>query len=320
MKLSTANNDRIDVIDPSASSSGGNTAKIIEQLISVSGNGMTVGGIFINHGTTLSMVPSASKLSIGSFPEFPPLTIKSHIYVANSIGQFIIHGHNLTAGGTIVDSGTTISLAPSATALVIGRITSLLSSSNPLLLPLTIRSHTYTVNSIGQFIIHGHTLTAGGTIFDSGTTISLAPSATALVIGSINELLSPSIPLLPLTVGSHTYTANSAGVYIIDGHTLRAGGVITDDAGTHISLALISASAVVIGSGTDITLTPTMGLGRLILQGFGEVSSATATDTTSAPPADTNVLLEGHGVKSLEASWLALEVFVLLLSMVAFLL
>ncbi|KAK0517451.1 hypothetical protein JMJ35_000606 [Cladonia borealis] len=107
------------------------------------------------------------------------------------------------------------------------------------------------------------TLTPGGLITLSGTPISLAPSATALIIGSNTMPLnaSPNVPPPPLTIGSQIFTANSATQYIIGSQTLTPGGVITVS-GTRVSLAADDTAAVV-GTSTE-------GLGPLITAGLGQ--------------------------------------------------
>lgn len=275
----------------------------------IDGRTLTPGGVITKSGTVISLAPSASALVVGGTTQtlspitaLPTLTIGSCTYTANPAGQYIINGQTLSAGGVIIDSGTTISLAPSAAALMIGSVTETL---KPLNAPpvLTIRSRTYTANPAGQYIIDGQTLTAGGAIIDSGTVISLAPLGSALIIGSVTDTLKPSNAFPTLTIGSHTYTANPAGEYIIDDQTLAAGGVITDS-GTIISLAP-SASVVVVGGVTE-TLVPTPGFGRLILQGFSTFPGASAS-SAAIIPAYTGAVFEGGAKRSCSRrEWLAI--------------
>lgn len=60
-----------------------------------------------------------------SFPStsLPILTIGSGTYTANSAGQCVVKDQILAAGGIILNPGIIISLAPSASALVIGTLT-----------------------------------------------------------------------------------------------------------------------------------------------------------------------------------------------------
>lgn len=59
--------------------------------------------------------------------------------------------------------------------------------------PLTISGQTLTANSLNQYEIDGQTLTPGGVAVISGTTISLAPDESAIVVGSSTETLSAKV-------------------------------------------------------------------------------------------------------------------------------
>ena len=58
---------------------------------------------------------------------------------------------------------------------------------------LTINAQTVTADSLGHYLLDSQTLTRGGAITVSGTTISLAPHASDLVAGTSTEALHPSI-------------------------------------------------------------------------------------------------------------------------------
>ncbi|KAH6841443.1 hypothetical protein B0T12DRAFT_398772 [Alternaria alternata] len=154
-------------------------------------------------GTTLSLAQSASLVVINGVTSVlatpaaplitaPPLTIGHATFrpLPGTGTAYLIGSILLTAGGSIVVSGTTISLAHGATALAINGKTSFISPgiqpiiTNPPL--LTIGSQTYTARSGSgtTFIIGDQTLTPGGTITIDGTTISLALGATELIYGS----------------------------------------------------------------------------------------------------------------------------------------
>ncbi|KAJ4350500.1 uncharacterized protein N0V89_009121, partial [Didymosphaeria variabile] len=215
---------------------------------SIDGQLLTPGGVITDSGTTISLAPGGTALIVNGVttPLAPgqsaPLTIGSHTYTAlpSSGPSFIIDGQILTPGGAITVSGTTISLAPGATALIVNGVTTPLALSAT----LTIGPHTYTAlpNRPG-FLIDGQTLTPGGLITVSGTTISLSPGATAIVVNGVTTLLTPQAqPTLThpplLTVGSHTYTAlpGAGTAFVIDGQTLTPGGTIVVN-GTTIVLS-----------------------------------------------------------------------------------
>ena len=208
---------------------------------------------------TLTTIPIVPLRSASTAP--PPITIGTQVVTPNSQSQYIIGSQTLTPGGVITVSGTPVSLAPSATALVIGTSTQQLVPGATTLPSLTIGTLTVAPNSLSQYIISSQTLTPGGLITLSGTPISLAPSATALMIGSSTIPLGSSIILPPpLTIGSQVFTANSATQYIIGSQTLTPGGAITV-LGTKVSLAPGDTAAVV-GTSTE-------GLAPLITAGLG---------------------------------------------------
>jgi hypothetical protein len=115
------------------------------------------------------------------------VTAGGQIITANPTGGLVIDGQTLAPGGpAITVSGTPISLAPGATAIVVG------SSTMPIIVGdgnaptvLTVGGQTIMENPGGAFVIGSQTLAPGGpAITVSGTRISLAPGATDIVIGT----------------------------------------------------------------------------------------------------------------------------------------
>ena len=151
----------------------------------------------------------------------------------------------------ITVSGTQYSLAPDATVSLIGSST----------LPLTAEESTYAENSASQVLIAGQTLSPGSAITVFGIKYSLAPSATALVVGSSTLHFNP---------GSSTYTEKSASQVLIAGQTLSLGSVITVS-GTPISLDS-AVTALIVDSITE-GLAQTTGLGSFIMSKFGSPGS-----------------------------------------------
>ncbi|KAG6999235.1 hypothetical protein G7Y79_00036g071910 [Physcia stellaris] len=256
-------------------------------------------------GTPVSLAPSESAIVIGSktetishLPITTPkptsaaiLTINNQLITANGASEYIIGSQTLIPGGpAITVSGTLISLAPSASAIVIDGSTKSIPTPSVTSAPvLTINNQPVTANSASEYIIGSQTLIPGGpAITVSGTLISLAPSASAVVIGDSTEILSsPSVTAAPvLTINNQPVTANSASEYIIQGQTLIPGGPAITVSGTPISLAP-SASDVVVGSSTEA-------LGSIIMGGFGpsdatagSIGSGSANSTTTTPEAFT---------------------------------
>lgn len=210
-----------------------------------------------------SILPQVTGVA-GSEPPPPPvLTIGSTTLTANAATQYFVGpGKTLTPGGAVTVSGTVISLAPSASFLVIGGSTLVLpTASSTAVLAVTappeivIAGTTFTANSESTFVIGGQTLAPGSVITVSGTTISLGPSATNVVINGHTEPLIQPITAAPLlTVGNTIYTANPGSSYVVAGQTLTPGGTIVI-AGTTIALGP-SASFAVINGATETLSGP----------------------------------------------------------------
>ena len=237
------------------------TANSASQYV-VGGQTLTPGGPAVTVlGTRISLAPSGTEVVVGSStiglvpsstprPSPPPLTLGSQIYTANSKSEYTIGGQTLIPGGpALTVSGTRLSLAPSATQVVVGSNTIRLGLvvTSP---PLTLGSQIYTADSKSEYTIAGQTLIPGGPALTvSGTRLSLAPSATQVVVGSSTIRLGPNFTPPPSTLGYQTFTANSASDYVIDGQTLVPGSPAITVSGTPISLAP-GATQVVIESNT----------------------------------------------------------------------
>jgi hypothetical protein len=244
----------------------------------VDGQTLAPGGPVITvAGTTLSLVPGGSSVVVNgvtsAVANVPARGPQPTIVLGNSFfnpvsGQgstFVIEGQTLAPGGqAITVSGTVVSLAPSASFVVVNGVTSTLAN------PAAARITGAPVLTIGNgifkplpgpgtsYLIGSSTLTPGGVITVAGTTISLAAGATEIVINGQTSFLVPGLqavitnaPLL--TVGSQTYTAISGTTYVVNGQTLTPGGTIVVD-GTTISLAL-GATQLVYGSSGHSTTT-----------------------------------------------------------------
>lgn len=235
------------------------TANSISQY-AIDSQTLKPGGQITVSGTPISASTLPATIDIPN-PTLPPLLIASKTYSANSASQYVIASQTLTPNGKIVVSGTTISLLPSASALIIGSITKALKPTFTLP-PLVLGFKAYTADSASQYIVNGLTLSPGGYITMSGTSISLSSGPPALdVDGNLEPLFSRSA-LPSLTIGSKIYAANQASAYIINGQNLTPGDQITVD-GTPVSLAP-QASALVVGSKTE-PLVPSFALPTLTI-------------------------------------------------------
>jgi hypothetical protein len=291
------------------------------------------GGAITISGTPISLDPQVTALVVGSstmpivvvpyggdqaqqegvqLAAKPParLTLAGTTATLNSASEYVIADQTLRPGEpAITVSGTPISLAPQATAVVVGSSTSILvtalhagdqaQQTRELPSMLTLAGVTATLNSASEYVIVGQTLIAGGTpITVSSTPISLASQATAVVIGTSTSILVPDPrsgdqaqqggKLAPtLTLAGATATLNSASEYVIDGQTLTPGGNAITLSGARISLAP-GATAVVIGSSTSALPAASTNIGDYVWAGIaGVLASAEASSTASAEVSET---------------------------------
>ncbi|MCJ1320349.1 hypothetical protein MMC15_005687 [Xylographa vitiligo] len=235
----------------------------------------------------------------------PEITIGSSVFKPSN-SEYVVASRTLVPGGTaIVVSATTISLAPSASALVIGDITHALASNPEPTRIVTLGGLPLTPSGT-ELLVGTQALAPGSAITVSGIPISLAPSATVLVIGTSTIPLEAlagvtsaprGLPLL--TLGGVTITANPQSDFVIGGQTLVLGGSSITVSGTTLSIAP-SASEVVIGSTTE-ALSPTSspGLAGLIISGLG----GTANPSPSISGSVLGTLFEGAGTSERQPLW-----------------
>ncbi|KAF2017156.1 hypothetical protein BU24DRAFT_448894 [Aaosphaeria arxii CBS 175.79] len=196
----------------------------------------------------------------------------------SSSGNFIIGGSTtVRAGQTVIVDNTPIAVHTSSghTAIVVGDSTTLpfvpsppqvpqsQITEAPLLLPVTVGDKTITANPQSEYIIEGQTLQPGGApITVDGSTVSLAPSATAIVINGVTSTIAQvygavytTIEYPFLTLNNQVFTANRAGYYVLaPGTTLIPGGSPVTVSGTVVSLEPYGTVAVIQGS--QSTLAP----------------------------------------------------------------
>ncbi len=135
-------------------------------------------------------------------PALPALSIGSQAVSANSENQYIIESQTLALNSPItLGSGTAatpvlLQTTNSNTILIVGSSTSTLAAAATAAAtppPFTIGSQVITANSENQYIVASQTLTPGALITVSGTPVSLAPSATQVVVGSSTQGLGGQI-------------------------------------------------------------------------------------------------------------------------------
>ena len=144
-----------------------------------------------------------------------------------------------------------VSLAPSASAVVVNGITSPMptpanAGAGPI---VTINSQPTTLGVVPGLAIDGQTVVAGAPAATiQGVPVSLAPLASAIVVdGHTTPLSRGQTPVI--TLGSQPVTASPTSQYVLGGRTLVPGAAAITISGTPISVPT-DGNAVVVGGST----------------------------------------------------------------------
>lgn len=269
---------------------------------------ITVSGtpISLAHGASVAVVGDMTQSLYPAVPTtYPEMTFAGQTYTANSDSAIVIQGQTLIPGSpAITISKTPVSLAPGASVAVVAGQTQSLSPASLATKPvITIGGSTYTANTASAFVIAGQTLSPGGVITVSSTSISLAAGASfAVIAGSTQSLVAAPGPTGPptFTFNGSTYAAGTGSDFIIGSQTLTEGGVLTV-AGTPISYAS-DGGDVIVGTSTEA-----VNIGGLIMSGFGNGGAA-----TTGPVQFTGGAMKSKGNLSLWFMWAPLGGMVLL--------
>ena len=246
-------------------------------------------------GKSIYLQPSESAAAINgntvALDHAPPvLTFGTKTFEQEKAGEYIIGSQTLIAeGAPITVAGTPVSFASSAPALSFGPITIVQKAKSGTLI---FGNQVLVPDRAGGYVLGSQTIFPGrAPITIKGTALSLAPSASELIIGS-ETLTARPVPSFPTVVIQQVpFQTNSASELVIAGQTLVAGAPPISIDGQPVSLAP-GESQVVVGSRTKTLYSADLGLASLILQGFGKIGSdATSTrpksntTTTPTPPA-----------------------------------
>ena len=261
------------------------TANSASQYI-VGSQTLAPGSAVTVQGSTYSLAPSGSAIVINGQTSriapaaqltgaAPVLTVGSATVSALGPSQYVVGSQTISAGGEAVTvSGTTYSVAPSGSAIVVNGQTTPIAAppgeQTGLAPSITVAGSTITANSASEYVIGSQTLAPGSSIVVSGSTYSLAPSGTALVVDSGNGASTLTIAAASAAGESTLNVASSTGIVVVDGQTLTY---------SHTD------SAVVIGSrtlspGSSVTVS-----GELLslASGGSSIVVVDATTTASGP-------------------------------------
>jgi hypothetical protein len=251
---------------PTAITFGGTViTQVAVPVYKVGGTDVHAGEVVTISGTVVSAASSGGVLVIGSdtlsigTPNSPiTLSTAGRQVIVNPTPAFVVDSQTLAAGGPAVTvDGTRLSLAPSATAIVVGSQTSqIAASADPTRgALLTIGSKTFTADISTHFsIASGLTLAPGGSATIDGTTVHLGPSgflASLAVVNGVTQTLSPPLvtPAPAFYLGGNAYGTNGGAAFVVDGQVLTPGGAITVS-GTPVSFVK-EGTAVVVGGFTQ---------------------------------------------------------------------
>lgn len=287
---------------------GGTTQFVLgDKTLAPGGSAVTI------DGTTFSLPPGSQGTSIvinGATqrlsPGLPVLTLNNSPVTAaveDGTTAFVLApGQTLIPGGSLVVDGTTYSLPPSggASTILINGVTSLLNPSPLPVLPFGVDHVTGTMTQGTTAFIFGPdmTLTPGGVVTVSGTTISYPASASGsvVVINGVTSTLGSGSGIgtitvaPPIVVEGKTLTASvrdGTTEYVLNaGTTLLPGGQVIVS-GTTYSLAPGGTAVVVDGktsllssepasnsAGATTSTTSERGAGDFIASGIGETSKS----------------------------------------------
>ncbi|KAK5691162.1 hypothetical protein LTR97_011814 [Elasticomyces elasticus] len=255
------------------------------------------GSAVVVSGTTYSLDPSASALVANDVTQnLQPdssaantgslLVAGGHTFTPDSSSAIVIAGQTLQPGSQTVVAGTTYSLDASASAVAINGVTQDLQPVSPATAIFTANGQTFTAGDSSALVIAGQILQPGSEATIAGTTYSLAPSGSALVVNAATQ--SPQ-SLAPATssdapvfmVNDQTIHEDLSSNAIISGQTLAPGSATVIDVTTY---SLEPSATALVVDGTTHTLQPATGSTSGATGSIAQTGSA----TSSTGPASTN--------------------------------
>lgn len=264
------------------------------------------GSPIVVSGTTYSLAGQASALVLNGVTSTllahqktnlrsrPFLSIGSLRLTADDKSDYILDSQTLSPGGRpIVVSGTTYSLGPQASILVINGVTSTLpaeEAAKPTPGPvIKIGSQYLTPDAALRYAFGSKTLIPNARpIVISGTTYSLAPQASALMVNGVKSTLHGH-EALPTVLAKNTLTKYQVD-YIVGSQILSPGAPAITISGIAISLAA-SGNTIVIDSSTlpfPTKTAPSFAVGSQLITATA-VSHLIAGDETLTSNGNTDI-------------------------------
>ena len=197
----------------------------------VSGQTLSPGKVNTVAGTLVSLAPSGSSIAIlgsetadaaagaahGNGPS-PVLTFGSQAITPDSQGHLVVAGQTLSPGAPPISvSAITLSLNSAGDVAIIGASKTQTLANHPAVTPapsaalLTFGTQTVAPNSLGQYIVDGQMLSAGGAVTVSGTPISLDSGGSIAVVGTKIESVGNGASVSGLSGNGGKGSANRTG-------------------------------------------------------------------------------------------------------------
>ncbi|KAL9623752.1 MAG: hypothetical protein Q9160_001983 [Pyrenula sp. 1 TL-2023] len=249
-------------------SSRSRTAGLDTSYLQLSSDILASPGSKIDSSPSRPRVPSeASPTKVAVESIYPPssstITVSTLVFTQDAQGSYVVGTNTFVPGApALTVSGIPVSIAPSATALIIGSSTvPLTNNAIPITQPgITVADARVTANTQGPYVIGSQTLSQGGPpIYVSNTKYSLFTDGSALIIGA------STVPLQRRTIGKQgpivtvagqTVAPNAEGRYVVGSQTLAPGGTPVTISGTLYSLSP-SGTALQVGSSIIPLAAPT---------------------------------------------------------------
>jgi hypothetical protein len=217
----------------------------------------------------------------------PAVTLAGQAITVNPTGFTVGTASVMPNGPAVTVSGVVLSMGSGV--LHFGSSTILMPVPQPTAnsIVLTANEAVLTATPIGpNFIIASQTLSLGGPAATvSGIPISLVSAGLIVGTATIPGSRAPQV----ITLNGQTITANSASDFVLAGQTLVPGGPPITVSGTPVSLG---------AAGTDVvvgTSTESVGLGGLIISGFGGMAGQVPATTGLGVPSSNITFFVGEG-------------------------
>lgn len=270
------------------------TASAISVVYVVGGQTVNPGaGAVLVSGTTVSIPTGGDSLFLGSetyravslqaIPTAVVFTASGEAFTASTKSEaYVINGQTVTPGASaVVVSGITISVPTGGSSISLnGKSYAPSPQTTPTAVLFTANGKAITASTIaGSYIVAGETVTPGGAVVVSGTTIFVPTGRKSLFLNENAYVQSPQTISAPMvfTASGEDITASAIdGAHIIAGRTVTPGASAIVVSG--ITLSIPTDGRTLIVNGESLVLAQFTST----TPGSGVLAAASATATTSS--------------------------------------